>query len=385
MNFLFALLKRLFLIDLGFLTPSFDLGGDAPPPDPLIGQSALMTAQLGNKALDWYQQVYQNDIRPAQQQQQALTNQVTQQQLSDSQKASQFADQQRGLYTSVYAPEEIRAAADANNYDSNANIVRRMGIVSANTNQAFANARQQSLQQLQRYGLNPNSGAFAETNRRLASDQALAEATGRTGAAFDTMDKAIGLRAGVVNTGRGLQNTANSTLTTGTQAGSAAVAGGNQTNQVGIAGMSAAGQGFGLGIQGNQVAGNLAAQQYGIQSQAASQQGSALGNILGTGLGFALMKSSKQLKEKNQSMDTEGVLSKIDKLPVDRWAYKGDNQLHVGPYAEDMHAKFGVGDGVTIGAGDSGGVALAGLKELNKKVDMMGKAIGLRVDSRMAQ
>ena len=49
-------------------------------------------------------------------------------------------------------------------------------------------------------------------------------------------------------------------------------------------------------------------------------------------------------------------------LPVQTWRYKGEDStmLHMGPYAEDFRAAFGLGtDSLTIGHIDLGGVLLA--------------------------
>src|SRR5438093_22373 len=55
------------------------------------------------------------------------------------------------------------------------------------------------------------------------------------------------------------------------------------------------------------------------------------------------------------------------------WRYKPETGLgtqpHIGPYAEDFQAAFGVGDGVTINPIDAIGVCLAAIKALSKRVE----------------
>lgn len=362
-------------------------GSDAPAPDPAIGQAAASSAATAGKALDWSMDVFNNYIKPRQDQLDQLQMQSARQQLMDQSAASDFAGQGRRDYTNYYRPLEIRSVNDANTYDSAGNIKQRMGLASNNVNQAATNARQQAIASLQRYGINPNSGAFAAVQSRLAQQQMLAEAGARTGAAFDTQDKAIALRAGAVATGRGLTNSAAQSLAGSTNAGSAAVAGGAQAADAAIKGTSVGSQGFGTAIQGYGTAGNIGANVYGsqlgYQAKALEQQTSFGGTLAGIGAA-ALMSSAKALKDRKQSLDTETVLDKVKGLKVDRWGYKGDPMLHIGPYAEDMHAKFGVGNGQMLGAGDSGGVALAGLKELNDKVDALASHVGVKVDTRRA-
>ena len=84
-------------------------------------------------------------------------------------------------------------------------------------------------------------------------------------------------------------------------------------------------------------------------------------------------RSSRQLKMPEGSVDAAGVLSAVACLTVDRWSYKPETGLeqrtHIGPYAEDFRASFGVGDGVTISTIDAIGVCLAAIKALVARVE----------------
>jgi hypothetical protein len=91
-------------------------------------------------------------------------------------------------------------------YDSAENVNRRSGIAAANVNQQFSNARGQSARMAGRYGL--GSTAFSGPAGASERAQALGTAGASTGAAFDTMDKGIQLRAGAANFGRNMTNTA---------------------------------------------------------------------------------------------------------------------------------------------------------------------------------
>ncbi len=90
------------------------------------------------------------------------------------------------------------------------------------------------------------------------------------------------------------------------------------------------------------------------------------------GPGIPSPTSSKALKAVDGSVDEADVLSAVAALPVDRWRYKEETglsqQLHIGPYAEDFKASFGVGDGVTINTTDALGVCLAAIKALTARV-----------------
>ncbi|EKD30401.1 MAG: hypothetical protein ACD_78C00067G0003, partial [uncultured bacterium (gcode 4)] len=77
--------------------------------------------------------------------------------------------------------------------------------------------------------------------------------------------------------------------------------------------------------------------------------------------------SSKTSKENYESLDFRDILDKIDELSVEKWNYKteGKDIKHIGPYAEDFRASFGLGESdKSIALIDEAGVALAGVKGL---------------------
>jgi hypothetical protein len=79
-------------------------------------------------------------------------------------------------------------------------------MAAANVNQQFSNAIGQRARMAGRYGL--GSSTFANQAGADSRAQALGAAGASTGAAFDTMDKGIQLRAGAANFGRNMPNTA---------------------------------------------------------------------------------------------------------------------------------------------------------------------------------
>jgi len=89
----------------------------------------------------------------------------------------------------------------------------------------------------------------------------------------------------------------------------------------------------------------------------------------------SLPPSSRQLKTSERAIDVSSVLAGVAALPVDAWRYKPETglerQVHIGPYAEDFQAAFGVGDGVTISTIDAIGVCLAAIRALSEKVETL--------------
>ncbi len=355
-------------------------GSDPASPDPLIGQAALKNSETAAQALSWYQDIYTNDIAPRQEKLDKLNGKVTRGLLTDMEANREFAAEMRDEWRDTYRPVERQAAEDAMGYDSQDRIQRGMGMASANVKQAFSGARSSAVQELAKYGLSPNSGAFAATMRRLSTAQALGDAAARTNFAVGATDKAIALRAGVADRGRGLQAGAVAASGASTAAGTGATGSSVGVTGAANAGINVAGQGFTTSIAGNNSAGQIMNNQYSTQVQASSQN--PFMEMLGAGVGiYGAIKSSKKFKDRNESLEGDDVLGKIRGLKVDRWGYKGDQQLHVGPYAEELHQKFGVGNGTEIGPTDVGGVALAGVKQLDAKLDMIAKRMGINMET----
>lgn len=103
-----------------------------------------------------------------------------------------------------------RVAADAQNYDSQANQDLVAGRASADVNQSFDKSQQMLDRQLTRQGANPNSGAAIASLRDAQIQRAAVEAGAMTNARTGTIDKAIGLRSAAVGTGLNTTNMANS-------------------------------------------------------------------------------------------------------------------------------------------------------------------------------
>ena len=259
-------------------------GGGAPSPDPLIGQAARANAETAKEALAWYKDLYTSELLPMQKEQQALGRSLIDRYLSNMDKQQDFADKQNAYYEQTFKPVEQQMVRDAMDYDSDANIRRRSGIAAANVEQQFSNAQQENARNLSRYGLNPNSSAFAATNERLMRESALQKAGAATGAAFDTMDRGIALRAGASNFGRNMPNTAAAYYGGANATGANAMNTSTQAINTANQNANTMGQGFGSFYQGNSSAGNLALGDYNARTQGYQADQAATGGLF-QGLG----------------------------------------------------------------------------------------------------
>ena len=86
--------------------------------------------------------------------------------------------------------------------------------------------------------------------------------------------------------------------------------------------------------------------------------------------------SSRELKEDFIQLDAEEVLDKLKSLLVCMWRYKGTNEYHIGPMAEDFYKIFGTGtDDKHLSSSDVSGVALIAIKELIRKIEAQQQVI----------
>ncbi len=101
-------------------------------------------------------------------------------------------------------------------------------------------------------------------------------------------------------------------------------------------------------------------------AQKKANKNSLIGSIIGTGISL-LALSSEDAKDKRGK--PKGLLEKLRSVRVDRWNYKGETRLHVGPYAEEFNDTFEVGHGHRglIDLVDGLGVALGAIKELDAR------------------
>lgn len=227
--------------------------------------AAQLQYDLGKETLDFQRQYYNDVLKPATDKDMELRGRLTDDFLKSSQQQRDIAQKQFDYYEKDFKPVEQQMLREAQNYDSAENVNRRMGIASAAVNQGFSNASGQQARLLSRYGINPNSSSFARTSENLARSQALGDAGAQTGAAFDTMDRAIALRAGAANFGRNMPNTAAAFYASGDRSGAAAGATSAQGIQNAVSAMSPM-------LQGSSIAANAFNSAGGISNDAFRNQ-----------------------------------------------------------------------------------------------------------------
>lgn len=117
----------------------------------------------------------------------------------------------------------------------------------------------------------------------------------------------------------------------------------------------------------------------GTQEQTISGGGGGIDAAQGAGLGISALGTlamfcSRKLKDHIDAVEPQEVLDRLDSLPIAIWRYKEsykeamDYDPHLGPYAEDFLAIFGLGDGKTLAFIDLLGVTMAAVKGAGERI-----------------
>lgn len=160
------------------------------------------------------------------------------------------------------------------------------------------------------------------------------------------------------------QNAANSTATAATNEGNAlsslfTTLGTDQGNAALSAGNS---------LAQSLIAGGTTYQTVG---QSSTSNTAGIGSLIGSLGSLASSFSNSALKDKITDVTTKDILASVQQLNIDKWKYKGINQEHIGPYAEQFKELFGVGDGLTINMIDMLGVLVASVKQLKQEIETL--------------
>jgi hypothetical protein len=90
--------------------------------------------------------------------------------------------------------------------------------------------------------------------------------------------------------------------------------------------------------------------------------------------------SSRAKKDRFKEIDGEEVLQKISSMEIKGWFFRGTQEYHIGPFAEDFHKAFGTGCldikedlGRFLSASDVAGVGFVAVQQLIEKVNSLEK------------
>lgn len=305
------------------------MGKGAPPPDPRIGEAAMLSARTGQDYLAF------------------MKNQAA--------ISTPWAIEDRARYVNTFRPVEDQIIADAKTYDSPLRQAEAANEAAADVSLSNRLAGDQMKREAMAMGVNPNSGRFLATRGKMATAGALAEAGARNTARRTVRTIGDAKRADVANMGRGLALNPGTSLGLSTNAMSA---------------------GFQGAMAGYGQQGSLLVEDHKRRMDAwEANQGmfGGLGRAIGSIVGAF---SSEDLKTEKRPV--RDLTKAIKSMRVEKWRYKdgvADEAEHIGPYAEEFQKATGVGDGRTIKFQDAIGVTMGAVKEIAEKVDRIERRI----------
>lgn len=151
--------------------------------DPRVGAAMEKEAALADQQQKWYE----NEIYPWMKEQTQKQNQYSEEDRalakqnqmfwqnyaqSQADKYNGYADEYHDRWKNNYAPIEDSLIKEASKYNTDAEAERQAGLAIGDYASAFEQQRKQANMQLQQYGINPTSGAYASANRAMNLQQA---------------------------------------------------------------------------------------------------------------------------------------------------------------------------------------------------------------------
>lgn len=360
--------------------------GSAPDPDPNIGKAALMQAETGEKWLSFAKDAFQVS-QERQVELDALTKQVTQQQLGLATEQANWSREDRERYNTKFKPIEDKFVQEATNYATEDRQAQAAAEARADVQTAAANARAANERNAASMGIDPRSGRFAGIQATTETNQTLLEAGAANTARQNMRDKGLALKADVVNLGRGLPAAAAAGAAGSVSASGTALGGTQATNAQALAAPSVMAQGYSGAMQGYAGMGSTLNQQYGLQlegwktqQQLKAQSASGIGSFLGGIASMFTFPSDPDVKVNKKPVADGAALEAVNNMPVEEWDYKegvGDGGHHIGVYADDFKRETGQGDGKSIAIQDAIGITMKAVQDLDKKVTKIADAVGL--------
>jgi hypothetical protein len=252
-----------------------------------MNRAAEANAKIGQQALDWYKQIYQ-DSAPDRARASTAALDQSQAQTDLARFSLDRSRQEAGRYDTTFKPIEAKIAADAMAYDTPQRREEAARQAVADTDIALSRARDSSARALERRGVMPGSGASLglEGTQNLGAAKLAAGAANTARERVETIGAAKMMDA--AGLGRGVVSNQATQAQIGLQAGNSGVA--NATTPVNIAAQGAqlGGQGFNTAIAANnsagQMYGNIAGLQSGVDAANGQQAMAGASTIAAVGI-----------------------------------------------------------------------------------------------------
>lgn len=326
-----------------------------------MNAAAQQSAQLGQESFDWFKN-YVDQTQGQRDQTTALDNQIAGQQVAGMTQANQQAADLYNRNKTVYQPLEDKIVDQAQNYDTTARRDAAANGAMSDVAQRLAVQKAANDRALQRTGIAPGSARSQSMDSDMALQGALGQQAAAAGARQQVENTGHAMEMDAAGLGKNVISNQATMLQTANQGGSAAVGASGAALGSATSAAPLMQTGFGQGMQGQQIAGNLYGQAGQLEQQSNNSMMSGIGGIASMA---GMFMSSKKVKQNKKPVSGRDALAAVNKLPVEGWDYKpgqGDGGTHVGPYAEDVQKAMG--DEVAPGGRM---VNLASMSEINRK------------------
>lgn len=262
-----------------------------PAPDPNIGiaarENAALSKEMAGVARDeliWNKARWE-EVKP-------IYNEVIQTELAQMKQSGDRGTEQWNLYKKLFQPVEERMVQDAMAYDSPERKERMAAAAAADVSSSHDAANAVVQRNMQSMGVNPNDPKYAaimsQAGLARARDTAGAMNTARTNTELTGMS----MRQGAAQFGRNMPGTSIAQDAAALNSGNAAAGNTTGQNAARATAVGSAAPWYSGAVGANTAAGNLYAQQYGLQMQgynaAQQRQGSlwgGIGQLAGTVIG----------------------------------------------------------------------------------------------------
>jgi hypothetical protein len=254
-----------------------------------VGQAALQNADVAKQQLDLAKdQLAWNKEQATWQD--PLIKQAAQQQIDTADVNNQRSGEQWDLYKSLFQPVEAKMVQDSMDFDSPERQAMLASQAGADVTKSYQGAQEQNQRNMERMGVNPNSGKFQAISNEAGLAQAADTAGAMNKARNDAITQGMALRQGVAQFGRNMPSTGLSADSMALNAGNSAVGNITQGNQTANQNAATAQNWFNSGVNSNNSAAGILSNSYqnqlnawNAQQNAASAIGSGIGSLAGLG------------------------------------------------------------------------------------------------------
>jgi hypothetical protein len=341
-----------------------------------VNAAAVANAQLSRDSLEFYKRVYAEQA-PERERAAALNERVSSAQLAAMDQNNTISKDYWDYQKNTFRPMEQSIVADAENYDTTERRESRAAQAVADVGMQSEIARQSNMRQMNRMGVNPNSGKMMAMSNQMALGEAVAKAGAANRARSMVETQGHARKMDAANLGRGLASSQATSAGVAMNAGNSAINAGGQTLVQGNQAANMMGKGFTTAGSLMQSSGNLFGNQAGIQNQARGQDMQLLGGAMSAAA--TAYASDKAKKKDIKPLTDEQALDAVEKTPVSNWNYKpgmGDGGNHTGPMAQDVQKTMGdaaAPGGKQIDPITMNGITMASVAALSRKVDKLAK------------